>query len=86
MGQQILQHSQLVVSLLVYRDLDLVTSRGERNDLALRRKDKRDELLDDLLGWLKATKARPIKLPRFHSQQLSSVNRRPELLSLCPHQ
>jgi len=37
---------------------NLVEDIGERNDLALRRKDKRDELLDDLLAWLKATKAR----------------------------
>ncbi|MEX1089699.1 MAG: sulfatase [Phycisphaeraceae bacterium] len=36
---------------------NVVTDVGERNDLAASRPDKRDELLDDLLAWIKKTDA-----------------------------
>lgn len=36
---------------------NLVEDIGERNDLALTRKDKRDELLADLLAWIESAKA-----------------------------
>lgn len=36
---------------------NLAEDMGEHNDLALQRKDKRDELLADLLGWIDSAKA-----------------------------
>lgn len=48
---------------------DLATDEGERNDLALRNKTKRDELLKELLQWMRQTKA-PMPHPLKDRKQL----------------
>jgi hypothetical protein len=46
---------------------NLKDDEGERNNLALINKKKRDELLNDVLSWMKATKAKlPVAIDAAH--------------------
>ncbi len=52
---------------------DLATDEGERNNLALHNKPKRDELLKELLQWIQQTKA-PLPQPLNDRKQLEQKN------------
>jgi arylsulfatase A-like enzyme len=55
---------------------DLATDLGERNDLASSNSEKRDELLDDLLAWIKATQAPMASQPATTDGAKKSKNKK----------